>query len=343
MIFNGRPYEGSAWVDGLFATDLVEVTTDLSVLDSKGWWFVALPFDSSPLCLRFAKLKDQKFLDYKNWRGAPLEGWSSSLDRSTYTKSVESIKASIALGDVYQVNLCRVLSTSFDDTSPSSIMGLGAILQRSNPAPYAASISVPGLVEIASASPELFLKREGKKIISCPIKGTASSVLKLKPKDRAENIMIVDLVRNDLGKVCEYGSIRTTDLCRIEQHPGLVHLVSDVEGTLKPDITWQEIINASFPPGSVTGAPKDSALGIIKTLESVERSIYCGGIGWVDADKQQGEINVAIRSFWVQDSKLYFGTGGAITWDSTSQGEWEETELKAARLINIAATTSRKE
>lgn len=337
MKFKGKNYEGSAWVNGFFATNLVEITTDLAVLDSKGWWFVVLPFKGLPLCFKFANLEKTKFLEYPNWPGVSLESWTSSLDKATYIKTVDSIRTSISLGDVYQVNLCRVLSTDFDYMIPNAILGLGSILQRSNPAPYSACISVPGLVEISSASPELFLKRKGNKIISSPIKGTAANVLELKPKDRAENIMIVDLVRNDLGKVCDYGSVHVTDLCRLEQHPGLVHLVSDVEGNLKSGISWQEIIDASFPPGSVTGTPKEAALELIDALEPVERSIYCGGLGWVDADRQQGEINVAIRSFWIQDSKLYFGTGGAITWDSTPEGEWEETELKATRLINIAA------
>ncbi len=172
---------------------------------------------------------------------------------------------------------------------------------------------------------------------SSPIKGTAAHADAFLPKDRAENVMIVDLVRNDLGRVCEWGSVSVPQLCEVQAHPGLVHLVSTVEGTLRPGLGWADAIDATFPPGSVTGAPKIAALASIDRLEPEPRGVYCGAIGWVDAERAVGELNVAIRTFWVEDEELNFGTGGGITHDSDPEGEWAETELKARRLLSVAA------
>jgi para-aminobenzoate synthetase component 1 len=192
-------------------------------------------------------------------------------------------------------------------------------------------------VQVASASPERFLFRAGRHVESRPIKGTASTSAGFLPKDRAENVMIVDLVRNDLGRVCEYGSIEVPELCAVEAHPGLYHLVSTVRGVLRPDAGWPELIEATFPPGSVTGAPKLAALDLIAKLEPVPRGPYCGAVGWVDADAGTGDLNVAIRTFWMEGGELHLGTGGGITWDSTSAGEWHETELKARRLLSVVS------
>jgi para-aminobenzoate synthetase component 1 len=193
-------------------------------------------------------------------------------------------------------------------------------------------------VRAASASPELFLARQGRRVWSSPIKGTAPSSGELLPKDRAENVMIVDLVRNDLGRVCEPGSITVPALLEAEDHPGLVHLVSTVEGRLRSDVGWPELLAATFPPGSVTGAPKLAAVAHLERLEPCPRGLYCGTIGWVDADRREGALNVAIRTFFVEDGRLCFGTGGGITWESTAAGEWAESELKAARLLDLAST-----
>jgi para-aminobenzoate synthetase component I len=199
-------------------------------------------------------------------------------------------------------------------------------------------VHLPGHgVDVASASPERFLARQGPRVWSSPIKGTAPHAEALLAKDRAENVMIVDLVRNDLGRVCEFGSVRVPSLLAVEEHPGLVHLVSTVEGTLTPGAGWPELIEATFPPGSVTGAPKLAALDAIARLEPVPRGIYCGAVGWVDADRGEGVLNVAIRTFWAEEGQLHFGTGGGITWDSTPSGEWAETELKARNLLHVAS------
>jgi para-aminobenzoate synthetase component 1 len=190
---------------------------------------------------------------------------------------------------------------------------------------------------VASASPERFLWRDGRLVSSAPIKGTATDPTGLTAKDRAENVMIVDLVRNDLGRVCEFGSVAVPALLSLEHHPGLVHLVSTVTGCLRPGMGWADAIGATFPPGSVTGAPKIAALEHIARLEPASRGVYCGAVGWVDADHQQGDLNVAIRTFWVEDGMLNLGTGGGITWDSDPDDEWEETELKARQLLRVAS------
>jgi para-aminobenzoate synthetase component I len=172
---------------------------------------------------------------------------------------------------------------------------------------------------------------------SSPVKGTAVTSSGLSGKDRAENVMIVDLVRNDLGRVCEYGSVEVPALWREESQPGLVHLVSTVRGRLRRGTGWGELLAATFPPGSVTGAPKLAALDVIAALEPVPRGVYCGAVGWVDADRRQGDLNVAIRTFWAAGGELHLGTGAGITWDSDPAAEWEETGLKARRLLAVAA------
>lgn len=154
--------------------------------------------------------------------------------------------------------------------------------------------------------------------------------------------MIVDLVRNDLGRVCATGSVEVPRLCAVEQHPGLVHLVSAVRGELAEGTGWSRLLASTFPPGSVTGAPKSSALRIIEALETAPRGPYCGGIGWVDADRGTAELAVGIRTFWIDRGDgpgpvLRFGTGAGITWGSDPAREWDETELKAGRLLAIAS------
>jgi para-aminobenzoate synthetase component 1 len=222
----------------------------------------------------------------------------------------------------------------------ADVAALGAALAEGNPAPYSAVVRLPAHgVHVASASPERFLRRDRDRVQSSPIKGTAARPDGFTDKDRAENVMIVDLVRNDLGRVCEFGSVEVPALWAIEAHPGLHHLVSTVSGRLRRGCGWAEAISATFPPGSVTGAPKLAALSFIAELEPAGREAYCGAIGWVDADRQRGDLNVAIRTFWAAEDELRFGTGGGITWDSTPDGEWAETELKAARLLSVASRT----
>jgi para-aminobenzoate synthetase component 1 len=297
---------------------------------------VVLPFDGPPMCARFDTCTPGGPMPERALSAVDPESWSSSLDEEGFGKGVEAVREAILDGDVYQVNLCRRLSASVD--ADFDVVALAGALARRHGAPHAATVMVPSAgVAIASASPELFLRRRGHAVESHPIKGTAAPAAPFLAKDAAENVMIVDLVRNDLGRVCEYGSVEVPSLCRKERHPGLAHLVSTVRGRLRPGVGWVELLAATFPPGSVTGAPKLAALDLIRRLEPVRRGVYCGAIGWVDTDSGDGDLNVAIRTFWMEDGRLHLGTGGGITWDSTPQGEWEETELKARRLLSVAA------
>jgi para-aminobenzoate synthetase component 1 len=285
-------------------------------------------FEGQWFCARFASVVDAP-LPVAQWQGIDAS-WSSSQTQSEYQSNVEKIKEKIAAGDIYQVNLCRVLSTK----SKQPLQGLANRLQQDNPAPFASYLRLPNL-EIASASPELFLKRDGAIIKSTPIKGT-SKTDNFGEKDRAENVMIVDLMRNDFGSICESGSVDVPRLLASEAHPGLIHLVSDVVGRLRENIKWSEIVKALLPAGSISGAPKSSALKSIAEIEKVARGPYCGVIGWVQGE--QAVLSVGIRIFWSHgDGQLNFGTGAGITWASQPQGEWEETELKAKRLISIAS------
>ncbi|MEV0040742.1 chorismate-binding protein [Streptomyces sp. NPDC050804] len=329
----------------LVATGLRDVTHDPEALESAGFWAVAADFEGRLTCARFADVRAEPVPVPvpDRWLGPRPGDWTSSLDHTAYTRGVRRIREYIAAGDVYQVNLCRVLSAPLPDPEASDVDALTSLLARDNPAPYAGTIRLPSHgVEIATASPELFLRRDGGTVESGPIKGTGRTAADLLEKDYAENVMIVDLVRNDLGRVCATGSVTVPALCAVEPHPGLVHLVSTVSGELAEKAGWPDLLTATFPPGSVTGAPKSSALKIIEELETAPRGPYCGGIGWVDADRGTGALAVGIRTFWIDRATapgpvLRFGAGAGITWGSDPEGEWEETELKASRLLAIAS------
>ena len=315
-------------------TGLRDVTSDLAALEGRGTWAVVLPYDGEPVCARFERCEPARPWTGRPWVGVDPESWRTSLDQAAFEAGVERIRSSIARGDVYQVNLTRVLSAPLPEGA--DVAALGACLAEGNPAPFSAVVRLPDHgVHVASASPERYLERSGRRIWSSPIKGTAADPAGFLAKDRAENVMIVDLVRNDLGRVCEWGSVSVPDLCVVEHHPGLVHLVSTVEGRLRPEVGWEEVISATFPPGSVTGAPKLAACRQIDLLEPEGRGPYCGAVGWVDADNGLGSLNVAIRTFWFADGQIHFGTGGGITWDSDPLGEWNETCLKARRLLQV--------
>ncbi|MEW2491381.1 chorismate-binding protein [Streptomyces sp. NPDC048411] len=329
---------------GLVASDLRDVTSDPSALDSSGFWAVCADFEGRLVCARFGTVRTEPVPAPVPgaWRGPGADDWVSSLDRVAYTAGVRRIREHIAAGEVYQANLCRVMTAELPDPAAADVDALTALLARGNPAPYAGTIRLPAHgVEIATASPELFLSRDGRTVESGPIKGTGRTEADLLEKDHAENVMIVDLVRNDLGRVCATGSVTVPDLCVVEKHPGLVHLVSTVRGRLADGAGWPELLAAAFPPGSVTGAPKSSALRIIESLETAPRGPYCGGIGWVDADRATAGLAVGIRTFWIDRTGvapvLRFGTGAGITWGSDPEREWDETELKAARLLAVAS------
>lgn len=332
------------------ASHLIAVSQDPAEL-TEGWWAVVQTFEGDFFGFRFSDVSQQgdEFLESHDGNFVITQkSWSSSINESDYQVGVETIRNHIANGWVYQTNFCRVLTAALE--TPFDCIGMLKRIQRDNPAPYAGALFVPrsesGLgsdIRIASASPELFLSQDGDRIQSSPIKGTAEHEHLMLEKDSAENVMIVDLIRNDLSHVCRPGSVQVPDLLRVERHPGLTHLVSDVTGTLNDGVSWSQILDAMMPPGSVSGAPKSSSLKVISELESVKREIYCGMFGWIDLDNRKAQLSVGIRTFW-QDlngsNVVKFGTGAGITYGSDPQGEWKETELKAAHLLKVAADTN---
>jgi len=318
------------WMGNRYATGLQLVTSDPSEITNDGFWAISISFEGHWTCAKFESVNQAPFpITESNF---VISQFQSSMNRSTYISYVQGIQEDISNGEVYQVNACRMLSAPVSKNF--SLMGLFSSILQNNPAPYATYFRIPG-VEIASASPELFLKREGNAVTSSPIKGTRpTGGPEFGSKDNAENVMIVDLIRNDLGQICKDGSIDVPRLLSVEAHPGIDHLVSDVTGELKDDLSWRQIIEPLLPPGSVSGAPKSSAVKIISKHEN-NRGVYCGAIGWIEGNAC--ELAVAIRTFWKENEILKFGTGAGITWASDAESEWEETELKAERLIKIAS------
>ena len=272
----------------------------------------------------------------------PLAGWESSLPRARYERAVERAIDYIRAGDVFQVNLSQRLSADWGGDP----FALYARLRETSPAPFMALVRLGG-AEIVSASPERFISVRGEVIETRPIKGTRprgsdraadealAEELAGSEKDRAENVMIVDLARNDLGRVAQYGTVTVERLCELERHPGVHHLVSTISARLRPGTGPAEVVRATFPPGSVTGAPKVRSLEIIDELEPVRRGPYCGAIGWIDPGGNL-ELSVAIRTFVGAGGRLHLHVGGAVTADSDPAGEWHETMHKAARLLAAA-------
>ncbi len=329
-----------SWV----ATDLLEVSDDPRVLDGEGRWAVLVTYEGRVVLARFGRWVQRELWssDVGQWWGPYSHSWSSSLDEAGFVARVEHIRGEIGRGNVYQANLCRILSAPM--AGPADVVALHRALRAANPAPLQGALRLPETgVRIASASPELFLRRAGDLLVSRPIKGTAAVPGSMLGKDSAENVMIVDLVRNDLAQVCRPGSVDVPGLLEEEQHPGLVHLVSTVTGRLREGVGWPGVLRATFPPGSVTGAPKIAAVDMLSRVEPVSRGPYCGAFGWVDADRGEAELAVAIRTFWVEEegdaehAVVRFGTGAGITWGSDPALEWQETELKARRLLRIAS------
>jgi para-aminobenzoate synthetase component I len=340
------------------ALECVDVLRAPERLLEDGPWFVVAEFDAPAdggrvRAWRFAERVDPAGSTPGGapggWQGPAPSSWTSSLDRTSYEAAVARVRAEVREGEVYQANVCRVLAAPLPPRlgREPDAGALARRLARGNPAPYAGVLHVPASsgvdpVCVVSASPELYLGLAGGVLTSGPIKGTARTADGLTAKDRAENVMITDLVRNDLQRVCAPGTVEVVDLLALEDHPGLVHLVSRVAGRVRDDVLaapdrWARLLGATFPPASVSGAPKSSALRIISELEPVPRGPYCGAVGWVDGD--EAVLAVGIRTFWWADGVLRFGTGAGITWGSEPAREWDETELKAHRLVALASGT----
>jgi para-aminobenzoate synthetase component 1 len=271
---------------------------------------------------------------------APSSPWATSLDRDGYETRVRVVRELIRAGECYQVNLTRRLTGP-----PMDATALWHAVESGNPAPHAMFWRAPDQPTVVSASPERFLRLDGRHVESRPIKGTAARVgpLRTSEKDHAENVMIVDLARNDLGRICVPGSVRVPELCGVERHPGLVHLVSTVRGERRADVGLGALLHATFPPASVTGAPKPRVLQAVEDLEPVARGIYCGAVGWYDADRQRADLAVAIRTLVCTPEHTTLGVGAGITVDSDPATEWAETELKAARLLHLAGAPRGRE
>jgi len=263
-------------------------------------------------------------------RGALLK-----TEKSAYLHSIARALGYIAAGDLYQVNLSHRIVCPFDGDP----IGLFVDLARLNPAPFSAYIDA-GDFQVVSASPERFLSLRGDRILSSPIKGTRprgrtpeddhrlARELVQSGKDRAENVMIADLVRNDLGRVCEPGSVRVDRLCALESFATVHHLVSTVSGRLRPDADRVDLLRALFPGGSMTGAPKVRAMEIIDELEGEERGVYSGGIGYLSLDGSM-DFNIVIRTVVCAAGRAHLRVGGAIVADSDPETEHRETLDKA--------------
>ena len=353
--------DGDRWIIGERPARVItargsEAFAALEEIERDGFWVGFVAYDAGRAIERIEPridddlgLPDLAFVRFDDVRVAdelpPVDAASidlgsgtSSLTPAEHATLVARIHELLAAGECYQVNLTRRLTF---DAAPDPF-ALFSALTRLNPAPHAAVCAfgeaLPG-VAVVSASPELFLRVEGRDVETRPIKGTAADAgtLRASAKDRAENLMIVDLARNDLGRVCEYGSIEVPELFAIEAHPGLAHLVSTVRGHLRPDVGLDELVRATFPPASVTGAPKPRVLQAIEDLEPVRRGVYCGAFGWIDATaRRRVEFAVAIRTFTIAGGRTHLGVGGGIVADSCAHDEWEETELKGARLLRAA-------
>lgn len=317
------------------ATGLEHISHNLDDLREPGFWAVIGTFESEWTIAKFSNVVESGLpVSAEAWQGIAAHEWKSSHDRDLYHRYVTHIREKIADGDVYQVNACRILSV--ENSINPSLAPLARGIVDSNPAPFASYIHLPDL-EIASASPERFVSLRDGVITSSPIKGT-SATSEFLEKDHSENLMIVDLIRNDVGMIAETGSVTTPRLLATEEHPGLFHLVSDIQARVAPGKDVVEVMRSMMPPGSVSGAPKHSALKIIHEWEG-KRGPYCGALGWVE--NGNAELAVGIRTFWQgPDHILHFGTGAGITWGSDPEHEWEETELKARRLIGIASKDS---
>lgn len=267
-------------------------------------------------------------------------GVESDTGEEKFESMVRTAKSYIEAGDIYQVNLSRRLAVH-DVGNPAAVY---MRLRQANPAPYSGYIGHPDFA-VLSSSPELFLRRRGRNIETRPIKGTRprgsdkeenrqrKRELRNSEKDLAELHMIVDLERNDLGRICEYGSVRTEDLHRVETFANVHHLVGTVSGTLRSDVEICDILEATFPGGSITGAPKIRAMEIIDELEPTQRQVYTGSMGWIGHDGDL-ELNICIRTLEWTDQSLYFQVGGGIVADSVPSDEFQETQDKAKGMLD---------
>ncbi len=264
---------------------------------------------------------------------------TSNLSRTDFIHAVERARRYIHAGDIYQVNLSQRLAVA----SALSGWEIFRRLSSVSPAPFAAYLDCNEF-QIASSSPELFLRLSGPHILTRPIKGTRprstdptrdaqlTYELQTSPKEMAELVMITDLLRNDLGRVCEYGSVQVPELVRLERYPQVQHLVSTVEGRLRSDVTHFAAFASCFPGGSITGAPKFRAMEIIDELEPVTRGPYTGALGYLGFNRES-QLSIVIRTALRREQQVYFNVGAGIVADSNAAAEYDETLAKASGFL----------
>ncbi|MBC6002821.1 aminodeoxychorismate synthase component I [Paeniclostridium sp. NSJ-45] len=286
-------------------------------------------------CIILSAKKDSKDSDEE----ANIIKLTSNFKKQEYIKSIDKVREYIRQGDIYQANLTQ----RFSGKTNLSSYNLYKRLRDVSKAPFAAFLNFEGY-QILSNSPERFIKCIDKKIETRPIKGTRprgntieedialQEELRNSEKDKSELLMIVDLERNDLGKVSKIGTVKVPELFVIEPYANVSHLVSTVTGELKDSLDCIDLIKATFPGGSITGAPKIRAMEIIDELEPTQRNVYTGSIGYIGFNGDM-DLNIAIRTLIKKDEDIYFQVGGGITWDSNPEDEYQETLDKAKSIM----------
>ncbi|MGF3027692.1 aminodeoxychorismate synthase component I [Methylobacterium aquaticum] len=271
----------------------------------------------------------------------PPLAWRSNFTAESYARAVDRVRDYIRAGDIYQANIAQ----RFEAALPPGFDAFAFYrrLRVLNPAPFAAYLEIDGLT-LASSSPERFLRLDGRQVETRPIKGTArratdpaedrarAEALAANPKERAENVMIVDLLRNDLSRICAPHSVAVPTLCGLETYAGVHHLVSAVTGTLKAGTDGLDLLAATFPGGSITGAPKLRAMDIITEIEGDAREVYCGAIGWIGFDGSL-DTSIAIRTVMLDARRAVLQAGGGVTLLSDPEAEYRETLTKAERVF----------
>jgi para-aminobenzoate synthetase component 1 len=286
---------------------------------------------------KVADIEDK--LVFKPCDSLDIGEFNSNITKDYYLESIAKIKKYIYDGDVYQINFSQQFSANFN----SEPYKLFLWQNKFNPSPYSAYLDA-GDYQIVSASPELFINIDNGIITTCPIKGTRPRThnkpvdeknyneLVGNEKEKAELDMIIDLERNDLGRICDYGTIKVTKRRDIEAFATVFHAVSTIQGRLRERIDFVDILKAIFPGGSISGAPKISAMKIINELEPTARGLYTGSIGWIDL-RGNACLNIAIRTIIIKDNIAFAQTGGGIVADSDAESEWNETLIKAKALL----------
>jgi para-aminobenzoate synthetase component 1 len=272
--------------------------------------------------------------------------WQANMDKASYSQKFEQVQSYLRSGDCYQINLAQRFAASYCGDEWQAYL----TLRSKNAAPFSAFLRLPQGA-VLSLSPERFLQLKAGQVETKPIKGTrprfddaqldnqSAAELQVSVKDRAENVMIVDLLRNDLGKHCVPGTVKVPDLFAIESFPAVHHLVSTITGTLSPSADACDLLRGAFPGGSITGAPKVRAMQIIAELEPNSRSVYCGAVGYINSSGDM-DTNIAIRTLVMAQGKAFCWAGGGIVADSEVNAEYEETFHKVNKILPLLSAGS---